>query len=130
MNRCTYCQRDFPSDKKRRKHPCPERDIARRAGQLRWPVEPVAKFLIARYGEYEVANPEGYCATTVERLTGVSRATWGKACREGGLTDETADRVAIALGAHHEWFWPDWHNALEVTDEDEAWYQAWSKGAA
>lgn len=129
LHRCGYCGGDFPSQRARRAHPCDERDIAYRARALRWPTEPVIDYLVERYGTFESANPEGYCGSMVERLTGVLRSTWQEACREGGLRDETADRIASALGARHEQFWPGWHAALDVTDADRDWLDRWSKGA-
>lgn len=128
---CRHCEHLFPSDRQRRLHPCPNRDVFERTATLRWETDPVKAYITHRFGVYDrTMNPEGYCATTVERLTGLVASTWASAEREGaGLTDAQADLVATALGRRHEVFWPGWGNALEVTDEDVAWLDAWRHGA-
>jgi hypothetical protein len=132
IQRCRHCGRDYPNERQRRIHPCPNRNAAERAAQLRWPTEPVEQWMLARFGEYDrTRNPDGYCAGAVERATGVLASTWLHALRTGcGLTDQQADRIGVRLGNLHERFWPGWHDALEVTDEDDDWYGRWRRTGA
>lgn len=61
----------------------------------RWPLEP----LLAASG----------CATVsaIEARTGLPRGI-GRRWVTHGLTDDAADRVAVALGRHPAEVWPDW----------------------
>jgi len=62
---------------------------------FRWPLQPL--FEAAGTSEFlELAYLTGFAARTVHR--------WA----EAGLSDQSADRAAIALGLHPYTIWPEW----------------------
>lgn len=129
---CKWCHTEFPGRRSRRTHPCPDRAAAERAAALRWPTEPVERYLLARLGEYDHhSNRDGYCAAAVERVTGMKASVWKELVAHGRpLNDAQADKLATALGVPPVAFWPDWYSALDITDDDRAWLDAWLKGVA
>jgi hypothetical protein len=129
---CRHCGQDFSSRRKRAQHECPDQRAAERAQGLRWSTEPVESYLVAKLGIYDrQTNPIGYCAEAVERLTGMKANTWKRIVAEGrDLTDAQADQLATALGVPPVSLWPNWYLALDITDEDLDWLDAWSRGAA
>lgn len=71
---------------------------------MRWPLEP----LLA------VTNLPNVRA--LERAAGLTSGA-GRRWEHRGLTDETADRVAVALGRHPAEVWPDWADRWLVAEQ-------------
>lgn len=69
-----------------------------RRAQPRLPLEP----LVARFGG----------VSGLARALGRDRAQVGK-WRQRGVTLDTADRIAVAVGLHPCEVWPEWHSLGE-----------------
>lgn len=62
-------------------------------------------------GEWTLQSPQDMLALTI----GTGRSTIYKWRREG-VTVDTADRIAIALGLHPSTLWPDWYRIPVTCD--------------
>lgn len=73
-----------------------------RSAQPRLPLEP----LVARHGG----------VSGLARALGRNRAQVGK-WRQRGVTLDSADRIAVALGLHPVEVWPEWYAVCEEAAE-------------
>ena len=68
-----------------------------------------------------LCNSNGcYSHNEFSRQVGFSATTMSQWLKRGGITEETADRIATTLGLHPSLLWPEWWSNLELIEQWEA----------
>lgn len=86
----------------------------------RYPLEPLARLAgieLGRIGGSQPGQPPAGLAALAQQL-GISH-TMAQRLNTEGLSDQQADRYAIALGHHPGTIWPDWWTNNPITPDDD-----------